>query len=49
MSSSISVVEVDLDNTINALNIKGSSLLMPKLMPSKLGIAKKISSRTPAN
>jgi hypothetical protein len=49
MSSSISVIEVDLDNAADALNAKGSSLLMPELMPGKLGIVKKIPSRTPAN
>jgi hypothetical protein len=42
MSSSISVIEVDLDGATDFDDAsKGSSLLMPEKMPCKLGITKK--------
>jgi hypothetical protein len=48
MSLLISVIEVDLNSTINTLGEESISL-MPKKMPSKLGITKKIPSRTLVN
>ena len=48
MSLSISVIEVNLNSAINTLR-EESILLMPKKMPSKLGITKKISNRTLVN
>jgi len=48
MSLLISVIEVNLNSAINTLR-EESILLMPKKMPSKLGITKKISNRTLVN
>jgi hypothetical protein len=48
MSSLISIIEVDLNSAINTLR-EESILLMPKKMPSKLRITKKILSRTLVN
>jgi hypothetical protein len=50
MSSSISIIEVNSDNAadINASS-EASSLLMPKRMPSKLGITSEIPGRTSVN
>jgi hypothetical protein len=48
MSLLIIVIKVDLNGTINTLR-EESILLILKKMPSKLGITKKISSRTLVN
>jgi hypothetical protein len=48
MSSLISVIEVDLNSAVNTLGEESISL-MPKKMPSKLGIIKKIPGRTSVN
>jgi hypothetical protein len=48
MSSLIGVIEVDLNGAIDTLG-EESILLMPKKMPSKLGIIKKIPGRTLVN
>jgi hypothetical protein len=44
----ISVIEVNLNGAINTLR-EESILLMPEKMPGKLGITKKIPSRTSVN
>jgi hypothetical protein len=50
MLSSISIIEVDLDNTANInTGLEASSLLMPKRMPSKLRITSEIPGRTLVN
>jgi hypothetical protein len=48
MSSLISVIEVDLNSAVDTLGEESISL-MPKKMPGKLGITKKIPSRTSVN
>jgi hypothetical protein len=48
MSSLISVIEVNLNGAVNTLREESISL-MPKKMPGKLGITKKIPSRTLVN
>jgi hypothetical protein len=50
MSSLISIIEVNSDNTTNInTSLKASSLLMPKRIPSKLRITSKIPDRTLVN
>jgi hypothetical protein len=48
MSSLISVIEVNLNSAIDTLR-EESILLMPKKIPSKLRITKKIPGRTSVN
>jgi hypothetical protein len=48
MSSLIGVIEVDLNSAIDTLR-EESILLMPKKIPGKLGITKKIPGRTLVN
>ena len=49
MSSLINIIDNNLSNTIINTYREESILLMPKKMPSKLGITKKISNRTLVN